>query len=253
MVCQRSHRALQPALLHRLHGPIESDPGHDFRVGELARVTADLPDAVIGVLPIRLQEIEQRALYAPCVLVRVKATSACQVQGIHDLSIDVQLQLPGGCVAYSYRPRAAVSVQPWNFPLVQSSFASQSVHDLHLGRHAGNRPQQPISPGSSLVVIAADHERVECEGRVADPAEAIVPVADAAEMLGQRRRGGGHDPAGGCVGQGFQHDQRSLHLIFPAPLIGASRRPIAATSAGSPPPPLPDRQAQDKFREKDAR
>src|SRR5262249_23932860 len=38
------------------YGAIERDPGHHFRMRKLLRVSANLPNAVVGCLPIRFEE-----------------------------------------------------------------------------------------------------------------------------------------------------------------------------------------------------
>ena len=49
---------------------------------------------------------------------------------------------------------------------------------------ARDRAQQPVAPGVRLVVVARVHQREQRQRRIAQPAEAIVPVADAAECSG---------------------------------------------------------------------
>ena len=66
----------------------------------------------------------------------------------------------------------------------------------------------------------ADVERLEREARVPDPREAVVPVALAALVLGQRRRGRGDDRAGRAVGEALQHARAEA---APAPGAGPRR------------------------------
>ena len=148
------------------------------------------------------------------------------VEGRHDLAVDVELELPGRGVADPHRARSLVARQPVDLPLVEPPLAPGPVHDLHLGRVAGRRPQQPAPPGHGLLVEAAAHQRLEGQGGVAQPAEPVVPVATAAQRLGQRGGGGGHDPPGGLVGEGLQGDQRPHHRVAVLAVVRALGDPL---------------------------
>src|SRR5262249_16234846 len=52
-------RCLQPELLSTLYHTIQSPPGHDFRVGEVPCLAADLPDAAVGLLPDPFEVLDQ--------------------------------------------------------------------------------------------------------------------------------------------------------------------------------------------------
>jgi hypothetical protein len=86
-------RAVKPEGLHILDRPIESHPGHHLGVGELAARPAYFPDTFIRLLPVRLQELEQRHLYFPCCRLRVQASGSRQVQRIHDFAVHIELEL----------------------------------------------------------------------------------------------------------------------------------------------------------------
>jgi hypothetical protein len=90
--------------LDRLDGPVEGDPGHHLGVGEVPPWAADLPDALVRLAPLRLQELEQGLLEVPGRLVALEADVAAQVQGVHDLAVDVELELLHGRVADPHRP-----------------------------------------------------------------------------------------------------------------------------------------------------
>ncbi len=66
--------------------------------------------------------------------------------------------------------------------------------------------------------LAVEAEGVQCpeaEGRVADPAEAVVPVALAPRRLRQRGGGGGDDRAGRRVGEALEDEGRALQVDPP--------------------------------------
>src|SRR4051812_48092010 len=51
-------RSVEVEPLRALDRSVECHPGHDFRVCEMLRPTARLPDALIGLLPDRLQPLQ---------------------------------------------------------------------------------------------------------------------------------------------------------------------------------------------------
>ena len=87
-----------------------------------------------------------------------------------------------------------------------------------------------MPPFARLVEIAGVDQREQGEGRVAEPAEAIVPVAHAADLLGDRGRRRGDDPAGRPVGQRLEGQERADDgLVLAGPVAVAAARPGAAS------------------------
>ncbi len=103
------------------------------------------------------------------------------VDGRQDFAVDVELELPRGGVADPHRFRAFVARQPVELELGEAARAGDAVHDLRVGRIARHGPQQPVAEGARLVDVAADHEGAQRQAGVAQPAEAVVPVAHAAD------------------------------------------------------------------------
>ncbi len=131
------------------------------------------------------------------------------MHGIHQLAVDVELQLVRRRVADAHGPRAFVTGKPRHLPLGETPLAGDAIHDLHLVGCARERAQKPIAPGFRLLVVAGVHQGLQREGRVAQPAVAVVPVARAGELLRERGRRRRDDAAGGAIGQRFQGDQRA--------------------------------------------
>ena len=225
-------RALQPVLAHRPDAALERRPEHRPRVGEVLQVGADLPDAVVLAVEVLLDEVEQGELEAPRELVVGDADRAGLLEREHDLAEHVALELQVRGVADPHRRGAPVAGQALHLVLGQAPLARQPVHDLHVGRIAGDRPQQPVAPLLGLGLEAVLHERLERQGGVAQPDVAVVPVAHAAVLLGQARGRGGDDAAGVLVGEGAQHQQRAAHLRVVAARDRRSGPPTPATSAG---------------------
>src|SRR3954468_1188423 len=115
------------------------------------------------------------------------------MQRVHYFPEDVELQLIGRSVANAYGFRVLETGQSLDLGSTQDTFAAQPVHDLHLGWTAGGGPQQPIAPRRPFLELPGVPQREQRERRVAEPAEAVIPVTRPAQLLGQRRRGRGND------------------------------------------------------------
>ena len=72
----------------------------------------------------------------------------------------------------------SITGQPLDLGFAQHALATEPVHDLQLRRAARRGAQEPVAPRRCLVEIAGVHQRQQRQRRVAEPAEAIVPVAD---------------------------------------------------------------------------
>lgn len=147
------------------------------------------------------------------------------MEGVEHLAVDIELTLLDGGVADTDGRGVAVPGQPRQLGLRQPPLTGQPVHDLQIVGGAYHRAQQPVPPGVGLVQIARGQQAVQGEAGVTQPAVAVVPVAYAAQLLGQRGGGGRHDAAGGRVGEGLEGDQRAHHGLAVRPLVAAARGP----------------------------
>ncbi len=173
-------------------------------------------------------------MHAPVVSIRREPGPGARVGRVEHLAPDVQLKLSMGRVAHAHRGGALVPGQPRQLELGESPLAPEAVHDLELGGRAREGAEQPLPPGARLVEIAAQDQRVEREGRVPDPAQAVVPVAHAAQPLGQRGGRRGDDAAGGLVDHGLDRDEGAQHRVAVGALVGAAPGPLVATTPRSP-------------------
>ena len=113
--------------------------------------------------------------------------------------------------------------------------AADPVHDLQRATldpaagGAGHEGEELLG----LLGAGADVEGLEGEAGVADPGEAVVPVALAADLLGERCGRGGHDRAGRPVGEPAQ-DPRAEADQLPV-------RALVDVVVGLPGPPALDR------------
>ncbi len=100
--------------------------------------------------------------------------------------------------------------------LVEVALAVDAVHDLKLLVPFGHIRDEP----EEVVGLPVEAERVQApqgERGVADPAEAVVPVALAARRLGQRGGGRGHQ--GTCGGEGESLQRQGAALEIPPPRV----------------------------------
>src|SRR6185295_10793088 len=119
------------------------------------------------------------------------------------------------------------------------------VHDLEgaVGAELSAALAQPVHEVAGLLDEADAHERVRREGGVADPGVAVVPVAPAAQVLGQAAGDGGHHGPARLVGEELQR-QRAKYVQADSQRrqysTVDSKRPCASASATQPdPPPTP--------------
>ena len=148
------------------------------------------------------------------------------MHGVGDLAVHVELELRRGRVPDPDGLRALVPGKPSDLVLGEAPLARGPVHDLELIGRSGHRAQQPVAPSPRLLVVSEADERVQRERRVTQPAVAVVPVAHAADPLGQRRGRRRDDPAGRRVRERLERDRRAVHQLRVA-LVGARLRPLA--------------------------
>src|SRR6185437_1735870 len=197
-------------------------------IGELLAPAAYFPDSLVGIGPDRLEMVEQRALDPPSPLVLAQAAESRLIERVHELAVDIELQLGVRRVADADGAGTLIAGQPRYLPLRQPPLAGDGIHDLKLVGTAGNRAKEPITPCPRLVVIPCSHQRKQGQRSVANPAEAIVPVPGAADLFGQRSRGGRDDAPAGPKRQRLQGNERAQDM--------ARIRPGRLASAGPIPP-----------------
>ena len=200
-------RRLEAEGFRALDAAVERDPCHHLRRYVMLAVTAALPDATVRLVPDLGQMIQHDAFQIPRTFVELQLGHARLMECVDQLAIDIELQLRMRGIADPHRQRAFIPRQPVRLPFQQAALTHDAVHDLHMRRRAGHRAQQPIVPAQGFLGVAAVHQRQQREGGIAQPAEAVIPVARAAELFRQRGRGRGDNAAGRQIGQRLQRDQ----------------------------------------------
>ena len=202
--------------LGELGGAVEGDPAHQLRRDVLLRLPARLPDALVGLLPHADRAFRLRLDEWPEAPRQALAAARVQQDRVERGAEDVVLPLVEGAVPDPDRPRAGVPGELVARRFLQVAAAVDPVHDLErfvLGR------LDVRDEGHELVGLPGQVQhvqRLEREGRVADPGVAVVPVALAAGGLRQRGRERGDGRAGRHVGEPLDRERGALDRVAEA-------------------------------------
>ena len=138
------------------------------------------------------------------------------------LAVDVDLPLGPGAVADADGPARAPPRQVRQRALAEVVLPADAEHDLQVATTqdlACGAGRQVVEELVGLVRAGGDPQGFEGEAGVPDPGVAVVPVAFAADLLGQRGRRGGDHRTGGLVGQRLQHPATVVDEIAPWPAV----------------------------------
>ena len=145
------------------------------------------------------------------------------VERVEQLAVDVELPLTPRSVADPDGRGIAPAPQVGELTLGQVVLAPDAVHDLErvgLTGTATRRRGHERHELAHLVRARPDVQSLEREARVADPAVAVIPVALAADRLGQRGRRRGDDGSRRPVGQPLQDAGTEPHQLAMRAVVG---------------------------------
>ena len=196
---------------------------HSTLRGEvMARLAAHLPHAGVRLAPARARRCSARSATNRWISeVELAELLAVQIQRVEQLAVDVELGLAPGAVADADRGRVAPAAQVGQLALGEVVLAADPVHDLQraLAGASAGRAGHERDEVLGLVRAGADVQRLERQAGVADPGVAVVPVALAADRLGQRGGRGGDDRAGRTVGEALEHARAETHELAVRALV----------------------------------
>ena len=175
-------------------------------MGEMPRVAPHLPEPVIGLGPFPLQVLQKQLLQVPDGLLVVHPHPPGHIDRVHQLPVDVDLDLLVSGVASANRPGAFVTGEPVQLQFGHATLAGHPVHDLEVLRVARYRPEQPVPPREGLTMVSGHQQRLQSESGVTQPDEPVIPIAHPANLLGKRCGWGGDDAAGWGIGKGLECD-----------------------------------------------
>src|ERR671930_1104240 len=150
--------SLAPVELCEPHHPVERDPRHHLRVREVLRVAADLPDALVGLLPAVDDRARDAAEELPERLVDLAAVLPVDPDRVEELAEDVELELAVRAVSDPHRPRATVALEVGELDLGQEPLAADAIHDLEVLGPSGRRP---LEPGHVRLGLVREPQREE--------------------------------------------------------------------------------------------
>ena len=194
------------------------------------RVAADLPDAGVGFPPLPRDVIREPDHGPPRLGVQATAGLREQPRRVEHPAVVVELMLVGGAVADP--DRAAVGVSG---PVVERALGTRMLA-VQRQQHGKARSveatgvQEPAEEHAGFACLADAEERPDADAGVARPREAVVPVADPAERLGQRR--------------GRRRDRRTRRRVREQPQgdeaadDGVTERDVGVDRLRPAPPPL---------------
>ena len=235
---------LAPQRLH-LERAVDGEPAHDLGVDVVARRQPGLPDAVVGLVPATRDGLHHRLDDAPVLVLHRAARGRDGGDEVGDRAEDVELDLAVGGVADAHRPRAGVAGQRLDDGLgaeLEPFDGVERVQPLRVAAGARDAPVDPVQERLGLGERAEVDEHARRHRGVAQPAVAVVPVADAAELLGQRRRRRGEDRPGRLVAEPAQRQRAADHLL---PGDVGQPRPATQSREAAPPAPADPRSSRD--------
>jgi hypothetical protein len=100
-----------------------------------------LPNALIGIAPLRFQMREQCTSEIQRRPGLLEAAYSRVIEGVRHLTEDIELKLVGGCVAGAHGLRALVAAEPRKLALGQPPLARYPIHDLDVFGASRSRSQ----------------------------------------------------------------------------------------------------------------
>ena len=121
--------------------------------------------------------------------------------------------------------RTLVARQPWSLPFRRTMHPRDAVQNLNLMRRTRGSAHEPIAPCLGLCVVPCVHQGQQGQGRISQPAEAIIPVSRPAQLFRQRCRGRRNNAAGASIQNGKPTGRQRFLTIY------LYRLPIAAPTS----------------------
>src|SRR6185312_4500146 len=109
--------------------PVQCRPAQQAGVSVVLALIPWLPNAIIGPAPIRGDEFADPCENALSNAIKSAAVKRKLRGGVHDLAIDIELQLAPGLIPDSYRARPKIALQVRQFALLWRILAKNRVDD----------------------------------------------------------------------------------------------------------------------------
>src|SRR5579863_5646249 len=158
----------------------------------------------------------------------------CVEEAVKNLAIDIKLQLHRSGVPDADRLGVLVSGKPVDLPLHQLTLTFEAIHNLNLVGAAGKSAEEPLLPGVGLFEVACIGKCEQGERRVAEPAKTVVPVARAANKLGQRGRDSSDNTTRRTKRQSLESNETAFDGLAIGTTMFESAAPVAPELLGRP-------------------
>src|SRR5579859_887406 len=112
-----------------LRGPVERHPAGDAGEKEILPAASYFPDAVIGLVPVLAQPVHLLLQRLPEIIRDGVPILIEQIYGIHQLAVDIQLQLRIGVIADANGSAALIARETSQVVFSQLPAAVQGIHD----------------------------------------------------------------------------------------------------------------------------
>src|SRR5919197_2117353 len=206
----------QLVLLDELQRTSEGEPCSDLGRGVVLLVV-ELPDAGVLLFPDLGELVDDSSQPLRRGVVERIAVTHVQLRRIEKIAVAAELQLSGGFVSAPEGPRAPIAPE-LELLLPRGRLAVEVVEHVNVRLGALDGSEQPRERRVYLDQQLEVDQSVERVRRIADPGEAVVVVAIAADPLGQRGGRSGDDRAARHVGQHSQDECTPPRRVLPLPL-----------------------------------
>ncbi len=148
------------------------------------------------------------------------------METIEQLTVHIQLELHTCSIADPDGSRAPVADEMIQRRLWQVAFAGKAVHDLELPWFAMQRDlADPLHKAFTIFDVACQEQSIGGKACITDPGVAVVPVADAADLLRQRCGWCCDHRACRYIGQEFQRHRAAHHGLLIGTAVATTRSP----------------------------
>ena len=207
-------------------GTVEGEPAHELGVDVVGAIAADLPDASIGLAPAAGDLASEAVHRAPCLGVEPVPVVGEEPCCVEYPAVAVELVLPRRPVAEAYRPAAGVPGPGGKLAFGRRMPAVEGEQDRQAAPVQPAGVQQPGREQAGFGGLADAQEGADADAGVARPRVTVVPVADAAQIFGQRCGGGRDRRARWRVGEKPQGEQASHDSRSPRGVVADPARPF---------------------------
>src|SRR5438270_2268180 len=227
------HVSRMAGSLRQGDGAVQGHPAPQLAVGVVLALALKLPDSVVG-LAAQLPNAIGEALDDGPEFGRDKAALALiDRHAVDHGAEDVQLALASGAVADPDRTGPVEARQMLEELFGQVRIAIDAVDDLHREIVVVGAVADPVDEVGGFLRETGAEEGRDAVGRVPQPAEAVVPVAIAPRIFGDRGGGRGAERAGRRVRKELDNQRRAANRLLERACVQALVQPTQPELPGA--------------------